>query len=120
MTYIDGFVFAVPKKNIKSYIKMAQLGKKTWLKHGALDYKECRGDSLKANGTMTFPELIKLKSNETVWFSFITYKNKAHRDKVNKLVMKDPAMNPESWAGEKMPFEMNRMAYGGFKTIVGK
>lgn len=120
MTYVDGFVFAVPKKNIKNYIKMAQLGRKIWLKHGALDYKECKGDSLKAHGTMTFPQLIKLKPSETVWFSFITFKSKAHRDKVNKLVMKDPSMSPEAWTQDKMPFEMNRMAYGGFKTIVEK
>ncbi len=120
MTYVDGFVFAVPKKNVKAYIQMAKLGKKIWIKHGALDYKECVGDDLKGNGGMPFQKLVKLKANETVWFSFITFKSKAHRDQVNKKVMADSAMNPEQWKDKQMPFEMNRMSYGGFKTIVEK
>ena len=121
MKYVDGFVIAIPKKNIKSYKKMAELGKKLWLKHGAIDYYECLADDMHPNWVeLTFPKMIKAKPTETVIFSFIVYKNKAHRNHVNALVMKDPAMSPEKMKDKKMPFEMNRVAYGGFKTIVQK
>lgn len=119
MTYVDGFVLAVKKKNIPAYRKMARLGAKVWKKHGALDYKECIGNDLHPKMIkLTFPKLIKLKADESVWFSFITYKSKAHRDKVNAAVMKDATMNEKVWKDKPMPFDMNRMAYGGFKTIV--
>lgn len=101
---------------------MAQTGLKVWKKHGAIHYFECQGDDIfPKSGDMKildFPKLTKLKPNETVWFSFIIYKSKAHRDKVNSLVMKDPIMNDPKWA-KKMPFDPKRMAYGGFKAIVG-
>lgn len=128
MSYVDGFVIVVPTKNIAAYKKMAQLGKKIWMKHGALDYKECVGDDLHPKMDVpdmpadmkpsSFPEMTNLKKGETVVFSYIVFKSKAHRDAVNKKVMKDPAMSPEDMKDMTMPFDMKRMAYGGFKTIV--
>jgi len=102
---------------------MAQLGKKMWLKHGALDYKECAGDDLKPKpmGDMkprSFMEMAKAKPGETVLFSFIVYKSKKHRDAVNARVMKDPAMNDPQWKDKPMPFDMKRFAYGGFAVLV--
>lgn len=121
--YVDGFVLVVPKKNLKAYKEMANWGKKLWMKHGALEYKECMGDDLitKSAGGMkplSFTQLAKPKSNETVWFSFITYKSKKHRDQVNAKVMKDPLMNDPKWKDKPMPFDMKQMAHGGFKVIV--
>ncbi len=122
MTYVDGFVIVLPKKNLKAYKKMATMGKKIWMKHGALQYLECIGDDLNPNmggaESLTFPKLTKLKSTETVVFSFILFKSKAHRNKVNAKVMKDPVMNDPTNGGNPMPFEMNKMSYGGFKVIV--
>ena len=122
MTYVDGFVIVLPKKNLKAYKKMATIGKKVWMKHGALQYLECIGDDLNPNmggaKSLTFPKLTKLKPTETVVFSFIIYKSKAHRNKVNANVMKDPVMNDPTNGGNPMPFEMNKMSYGGFKVIV--
>ena len=116
MSYVDGFVLVVPKKNVKAYEKMARMGGKAWMKHGALHYFECNGDDLDIKGIpLTFPKLTKIKPTETVYFSFIIYKSRAHRDAVNKKVMTDPAMNT---GPKKMPFDMKRMAMGGFKTVV--
>lgn len=121
--YVDGFVLVVPKKKEAEYRKMAELGKKIWMKHGALDYKECIGDDLrtKSMGGMkpvSFATLAKAKSGETVWFSFIVYKSKKHRDEVNARVMKDPLMNDPKWKDKPMPFDMKRFAYGGFRVMV--
>ena len=122
MTYVDGFVIAIPKKNLKNYKKMAELGVKIWKKHGALECFECVGDDLhpKMGGmkVSNFPKITKTKPNETVIFSFIVFKDKNHRKKVNAAVMKDPEMNAA--IDFPMPFKMNRMTYGGFKTIVQK
>ena len=123
-TYVDGFVIAVPKKNRAKYRKMAEFGKKVWLKYGALDYKECVGDDMHPNmggmAALTFPKLAKTKKSEEIWFSFIVYKSKKHRDQVNAKVMKDPLMNDPKWQDKKMmPFDMKRFSYGGFKVIVG-
>lgn len=122
--YVDGFVLVVPQKNVAAYKKMAALGKKLWLKHGALDYKECMGNDLKvkAQGGMkplAFGKMANAKKGETVWFSYITFKNRAHRDQVNAKVMKDPAMNDPKLAKMPMPFNPARMAYGGFTVEVG-
>lgn len=114
MRYVDGFVIPVPKKNVKAYLKMARWGKKTWRKHGAIDYKECIGDDLSVDCGMPFQKLCKLKPSETVVFAFITYKNRAHRNKVNKAVMKEMEKMPMP----KMPFDMKRMTYGGFTANV--
>ena len=115
--YVDGYVLVVPKKSIKAYTKMAKLGAKIWMKHGALEYKECMGDDLTHSwATASFKKMTNLKPTETVWFSFITYRSKAHRDQVNKKVMSDPLMDPGK--NKEMPFDMKRMAFGGFKVVV--
>lgn len=116
MTYVDGFVIPVAKKNVAAYKKMAAWGKKTWMKHGALQYFECAADDLKAMpGCGDFKTLAGLKATETVFFSFIVYKSKAHRNAVNKKVMADMQTQPMPKA---MPFDVKRMAFGGFKTLV--
>lgn len=118
-TYVDGFVFVVPKHNLKAYRQMATIGAKVWRKHGALDYKECMiDDSAPKHVTLTFPKLTKKKDDETVWFSYIVFKSKAHRNAVNAKVMKDPLMNDTRYKDMSMPFDMKRMAYGGFKVMV--
>jgi len=114
--YVDGFVIAVPKKKVGAYRKMARLGAKVWKEHGALEYYECVGEDLEAQYGMTpFPKLARLKKGETVVFSWIVYRSKKHRNSVNARVMKDPRMNN---LGKDMPFDMKRMAFGGFKTLV--
>lgn len=124
MTYVDGFVLVVPKKKVNDYKKMAKIGCKVWKKYGALQYFECIGDDLNPNmggvKIAAFPKMVKLKKDETVWFSFIVYKSKAHRDAVNAKVMKDSLMNEEKWKDKPMPFDIKRMAYGGFKAVVKK
>ncbi len=116
MTYVDGFVIAVKRKNIKAYAKMARWGRKTWMKHGALQYFECVGDDLKQMpGCGDFRSFARLKPDETAFFSFIIYKSKAQRDAVNKRVMKEMHKSPMP---KRMPFDPKRMAYGGFRTLV--
>ena len=123
MSYVDGFVLVIPKKKLAAYKKMAAEGGKIWMKHGALQYFECIGDDLKSAakwGCIPFPKLTKAKPNEIVLFSFIVYKSRAHRDSVNAKVMKDPSMDPAKYKDKPMPFDMKRMAMGGFKAIVEK
>jgi uncharacterized protein YbaA (DUF1428 family) len=117
MKYVDGFVLPVPKKNIPAYRRMAQAAGKIWREYGALDYKECVGDDLKVKMGLPFPRLCKLKRGETVFFSWIVYKSRAHRDSVNKKVMKDPRLEKMMKKGP-MPFDPKRMAYGGFSVLV--
>lgn len=119
--YVDGFVLSVPVKNLKAYKKMALEAGKVWMKHGALAYKECVGDDLTPMGDakiMTFGELAKPKKGETVFFSFIVYKSRKHRDEVNGKVMKEMSDYAKKHKNIKMPFDMKRMAYGGFSAIV--
>lgn len=119
--YVDGYVLVVPKKKLSVYKKMAAEAGKVWMKYGALQYVECVGDDLKSAtkwGCLPFPKLAKAKPNETVVFSFIVYKSRAHRDSVNAKVMKDPLMDPAKHKDKPMPFEMKRMAVGGFETLV--
>lgn len=116
MKYVDGYVLVVSKKKLKAYLKMAKLGEKVWRKHGALDYKECVGDDLNTKWGTTFPNVMKLKPGETVVFSYIVFKSRAHRDRVNAKVMKEMS----SMGGPmEMPFDMKRMSYGGFKASIG-
>lgn len=115
--YADGFVIPFPRKKLEVYRRMAKLGAKIWKEHGALEYYECVGDDLRSKFGMPFTRLAKLKPGETVAFSWIVYKSRKHRDRVNARVMKDPRMNDPNMQKE-MPFDMKRMAYGGFKTIV--
>jgi len=113
--YVDGFVLPVPKKNLGTYRHMARTAGKIWREHGALEFRECVGDDLNVKMGLPFPRGIKTKPSETVVFSWIIYKSRTHRDRVNARVMKDPrfAKMPKT-----MPFDVKRMLYGGFKTIV--
>jgi len=115
--YVDGFVIPVPKRKIEAYRRMAQMAGKVWREHGALDYRECVGDDLNVKVCLPFTRGIKSKPGETVVFSWITYKSRAHRDKVNAKVMKDPRL-AKMMEPDNMPFDGKRMLYGGFKTIV--
>jgi uncharacterized protein YbaA (DUF1428 family) len=118
MPYVDGFVLPVPKKNLKAYKRMAQKAGKIWRKHGALQFRECVGDDLNVKGAvLTFPRLMKPKRGETVFFSFIVFKSKADRDRVNAKVMKDPSL-ASMMDMKSAPFDFKRMAYGGFKVLV--
>lgn len=116
--YVDGFVLIVPKKNLPAYRRMAKLAQTVWRDHGALDYRECVGDDLAVKFGQPFTKLAKSKPSEAVVFSWITYKSRAHRDRVNAKVMKDPRLDG-CGEGKTMPFDVSRMAYGGFKTLVG-
>ncbi len=115
MAYVDGFVLAVPKRKIAAYKRMAQKAGRVWKEYGAIEYVECVGDDLKP--TWGMPRAARLKEGETAVFSWIVYRSRAHRDQVNKKVMKDPRlakmMDPKS-----MPFDLKRMAFGGFKVLV--
>jgi uncharacterized protein YbaA (DUF1428 family) len=117
MAYVDGFVVPVPTKNLAAYRRMAQLTAKVWKEHGAVEVRECVADDVKVGKWTSFPQSVKLKRGETVVFSWIAYKSRAHRDSVNAKAMKDPRlaemMNPKS-----MPFDGKRMIYGGFKDLL--
>jgi uncharacterized protein YbaA (DUF1428 family) len=118
MVYVDGFLLPVPKKNLAAYRRMASIGCEVWRDHGALDYKECVGDDVNPKFGLPFPKAMKLKPGEVPVFSWIVYKSKAHRNSVNKKVMKDPRLSA-SMDGKKTPFDMKRMCYGGFTVLVG-
>jgi uncharacterized protein YbaA (DUF1428 family) len=117
MKYVDGFVVPVPRKNVQAYRRMARKAGKIWKELGALDYIECVGDDVKPGKLTSFPQSVKLKPDEVVVFSWIVYKSRAHRDRVNKKVIADPRlasmMDPKT-----IPFDSKRMIYGGFKTLV--
>ena len=117
MKYVDGFVLPVPKKKVEAYRRMAEKAGKIWRQHGALEYYECAGDDFRVKMGKSFPRLAKTKPNETVFFSWIVYKSKAHRDKVNAKVMKDPRIK-NMCSPKSMPFDCKRMSYGGFKILV--
>ena len=117
MPYVDGFVIPIPAKNIETYRKIAAKAGKVWKEHGALEYRECMGDDLDQKEVVPFSKLAKCKPGETVVFAWIVYKSRAHRDKVNAKVMKDPRL-AKMMDGVAMPFDTKRMAYGGFKTLV--
>ena len=115
MSYVDGYILPVPKKHVKTYRRMAEMGRDAWMKHGAIDYKECVGDDLVAKWGTAFTRMMKLRPGETVVFAYIVFKSRAHRDSVNKKVMKEM----KDMVGSKdMPFDAKRMVFGGFKTIV--
>ena len=115
--YVDGFVLPIPKKNAEAYRRMAQKAGKIWREHGALEYVECIGDDVKPGKHTSFPQSVKLKPGEVVWFSFIVFKSRKHRDRVNAKVMADPRI--EGMMGpETMPFDGKRMIYGGFEARV--
>lgn len=115
--YVDGFVVPVPKKKREAYIKMARKAGRIWREHGALDYKECVADDVKPGRWTSFPQSVKLKKGEVVWFSFIVYRNRRQRDRVMARVMKDKRlasmMDPKN-----LPFDGKRMIFGGFNVAV--
>ena len=117
MSYIDGFVVPVPEKNLAAYWKMSRTMGKIWREHGALAYIECAADDVKPGKLTSFPQSVKLKPGEIVVFSWIVYKSRAQRDRINAKAMKDPRiagmMDPK-----KMPFDGKRMFYGGFKMMI--
>ena len=117
MPYVDGFLLPVPKRKLQAYVRMAKKAGKIWREHGALEFRECAGDDLGVKMGVAFPRLAKMKPGETVMFSWIVYKSRADRDRVNAKVMKDPRlakmMDPKA-----LPFDVKRMAYGGFRVLV--
>ena len=117
MQYVDGFVLPVPQENLQAYRRIAQKAGKIWREHGALEYRECVGDDVKMGKLTSFPQSVKLKPGEIVVFSWIVFKSREHRDRVNAKVMEDPRlakmMDPKS-----MPFDTKRMVYGGFKVLI--
>lgn len=118
MRYVDGFVLPVPKKNVPAYRRMARASGKIWREHGALEFRECAADDLKVKGMgLGFPGAIALKRGETVFFSWIVYKSRRHRDRVNAKVMADPRI-ARMMEGKPMPFDVKRMLYGGFEVLV--
>ena len=117
MKYVDGFVIPVPKKNIAAYRRIAKKASKVWLDHGALEYRECVGEDVDVKFGNPFPKLARLKKGETVVFAWIVYKSRAHRDKVNAKVMKDLRL-AKMCDPKDMPFDCERMSYGGFKVLV--
>ena len=117
MRYVDGYVIPIPKKNVAGYLRVARKAAKIWREHGALEYRESIGDDLDVKWGMPFPKAAKAKTGETVVFAWIVYKSKAHRDRVNALVMKDERLAGMMKESE-MPFDVKRMVYGGFKIMV--
>jgi uncharacterized protein YbaA (DUF1428 family) len=117
MKYVDGFVIPVPKKNLAAYRRIAQKASKVWLDHGALEYRECVGDDQNVKFGIPFPKLARAKKGEVVVFAYIVYKSRVHRDKVNAKVMKDPRL-AKMCDPKDMPFDCQRMSYGGFQVMV--
>ena len=116
-SYVDGFVLPIPKRNTNAYRRMARKAGKVWREHGALDYVECIADDVKPGKLTSFPQSVKLKPGEVVWFSYVVYKSRRHRDQVIKKVMSDPRL-AEMMHSSAMPFDGKRMFWGGFKSIV--
>jgi uncharacterized protein YbaA (DUF1428 family) len=118
MRYVDGFVLPVPRKKLAAYRRMAQKAGKVWREHGALEFYECVADDVKPGKVTSFPQSVKLKRGETVFFSYIVYKSRKDRDRVNAKVMKDPRITEGMGDFKDMPFDVKRMIYGGFKVFV--
>jgi uncharacterized protein YbaA (DUF1428 family) len=117
MPYVDGFVVPVPKKNLAAYKALARKAGKIWKEYGALAFHECVADDVKPGKWTSFPQSVKLKPDETVVFSWILYKSRAQRDRINAKVMKDPRLD-SMMKGKQMPFDGKRMIYGGFKMML--
>jgi uncharacterized protein YbaA (DUF1428 family) len=115
--YVDGFVLPVPKRNVDAYRRMARKAGKIWREYGALEFRECVADDVNAGEVTSFPQSVQLKRGETVVFSWITFKSRAHRDRVNAKVMEDPRL-AEMMDAQDMPFDAKRMVYGGFQVLV--
>ena len=117
MRYVDGFVVPVPKRKVEAYRRMAQKAGKIWREHGAVEFRECMAEDVKPGKHTSFPQSVKLEAGEVVWFSWIVYKSRAQRDRVNAKVMKDPRM-ANMMDPKAMPFDAKRMFFGGFKVLV--
>ena len=117
MPYVDGFIVAVPKKNLPAYTRLAKKAGKVWRVHGALDYREWVAEDVQVGKRTSFPRSVKVKPGETVVFSWITYKSRAHRDRVNKKVMADKRL-ADMMDPKALPFDAKRMIYGGFESLV--
>jgi uncharacterized protein YbaA (DUF1428 family) len=117
MSYVDGFIVAVPKKKLAAYRRLATKAGKVWREHGALDYREWVAEDVKVGKLTSFPRSVKLKPGEIVVFAWITYKSRAQRDRINAKVMSDPRLK-SMMDGESMPFDGKRMIYGGFASLV--
>jgi uncharacterized protein YbaA (DUF1428 family) len=117
MPYVDGFVVAVPKKKLKAYAQLSKKAGKVWREYGALDYREWVADDVKPGKLTSFPQSVKLKPGETVVFAWITYKSRAQRDRINAKVMADPRLSP-TMNPNTVPFDVKRMIYGGFASLV--
>lgn len=115
--YVDGFVLPVPKKKLKAYLKIARAASVIFKEHGALEYRECVGEDLNPPVGLSFPKGIRSKPSEAIIFAYVVYQSKAHRNRVNARAMKDPRLG-ELCKDGKVPFDCDRMLYGGFKTIV--
>jgi uncharacterized protein YbaA (DUF1428 family) len=115
--YVDGFVLPVPKRNLDAYRRQARKAGKIWREHGALEYRECVADDVKVGKITSFPQSVKRKRDETVVFSWIVFKSRAHGDRVNAKVMKDPRL-ADMMDPRAMPFDAKRMIYGGFTVLV--
>jgi uncharacterized protein YbaA (DUF1428 family) len=117
MAYVDGFVVPVPKRKVQAYLRMARKAGKVWRDHGALDYVESMADDVKPGKLTSFPQSVKLKPGEAVWFSWVVYKSRRHRDSVMKKVMKDKRL-ADMMDPKKLPFDAKRMFFGGFKVMI--
>jgi uncharacterized protein YbaA (DUF1428 family) len=115
--YVDGFVLPIPKRNKNKYLRMARRSGRVWRDHGALEYHECIADDVKPGKVTSFPQSVKLKPSEAVWFSWIVYKSRKHRDRVNAKVMKDPRL-ADMMDVKSLPFDGKRMFWGGFKMLI--
>ncbi len=115
--YVDGFVIPVPKNKAAAYRKMAKFASKVWIELGALEYRECVADDAPVGKRTSFPRSVKLKSNEVVWFSYIVYKSRKDRDRINALAMQDPRF-AQYMDIKKLPFDAKRMIMGGFKSVI--
>lgn len=114
--YVDGFVLPIPKKNEAAYRRLARKAGRIWLEHGALEYCECLAEDVKPGKQTSFPQSVKLRPGEVVWFSWIVFKSRKHRDRVNAKVMSDPRLSDMS--PETMPLDARRVIYGGFEAVV--
>ena len=117
MAYVDGFVVPVRKRNLAKYKAMARRMGRIWRDHGALGYTETIADDVKPGKVTSFPQAVKLKAGEVVWLSFVRFRNRAHRDRVNKNAMKDPRVAKIMSNGD-MPFDMKRIFFGGFRVVI--
>jgi uncharacterized protein YbaA (DUF1428 family) len=117
MAYVDGFVIPVPKRSLAAYWKLARMAAKIWMEHGALEYRECLADDVKWGKRTSFPRSVKQGAGETVVFSYIVYKSRAHRDRVMAKVMADPRLKMDP---KGMPFDARRMIWGGFRSVVSR